>query len=92
MNLLAFWPHVPGHGSLHFWFKQAYCNAHSALTTHSGRQLGGEPIIFDWQAQTAAPFATRQTEFAPHGDGLHGFSAGTSCVGVGRQAMNASPE
>lgn len=44
---------------------QAFCNAHSAETTHSGLQFGGEPIIFGWQAHTAAPFATRQTEFCP---------------------------
>lgn len=53
------------HGSTHFWFKHASCNPHSADTTHSGRQFGGEPIIFVWQAHTAAPFDTRQFEFWP---------------------------
>lgn len=58
-------PHVPMHGSTHFWFKQASCKPHSADTTHSGLQFGGEPIIFVWQAHTAAPFVTRQFEFGP---------------------------
>jgi hypothetical protein len=37
-------PHVPGQGSLHFWFIQALSSGHSELTTHSGLQLGGVPI------------------------------------------------
>lgn len=44
---------------------QASCNPHSAETTHSGLQCGGEPIIFGWHAHTAAPFDTRHTEFNP---------------------------
>lgn len=40
----AFIPHDPGHGSVHFWFMQAFSDGHSELITHSGRQLGGIPI------------------------------------------------
>lgn len=37
-------PHVPGQGSVHFRFWQALSKGHSELTTHSGLQLGGDPI------------------------------------------------
>lgn len=37
-------PHVPGHGSTHFWFEQALSRLHSELMVHSGRQPGGVPM------------------------------------------------
>lgn len=46
-------PQVPGHGSMHFWFKQARSNGHSELLTHSGLQVGGLPINPGTQEQTA---------------------------------------
>lgn len=60
-------------GSKHFWFKQAKFATHSELTTHSGRQLGGDPTKFGKQEHTACPFISLHWLFAPHGDGLHGF-------------------
>jgi len=40
-------PHTPGpHGSTHLLFLHALDISHSGLITHSGRQDGGEPIIF----------------------------------------------
>ena len=44
-------PHVPGHGSLHFWLIQAKLSPHSLLLIHSGRQLGGEPLNSGKQEQ-----------------------------------------
>lgn len=46
-------PHVPGQGSLHFWFMQALFWAHSELTMHSGRHDGGAPTYSGWQEHTA---------------------------------------
>lgn len=37
-------PQDPGQGSRHFRLIQARWLAHSLLLTHSGRQLGGEPV------------------------------------------------
>lgn len=39
----VFVPHVPGHGSTHFWFMQALSEGHSVLITHSGLHAGGVP-------------------------------------------------
>lgn len=41
---LALRPHVPGHGSIHFWLTHALSCEHSELTIHSGRHDGGLPI------------------------------------------------
>jgi hypothetical protein len=48
---LVFGPHDPGHGSLHWFFKQANELAHSLFVVHSGRQFGGFPIIFSLHVQ-----------------------------------------
>lgn len=64
-------------GSLHFWSVHAKFGGHSELTTHSGRQLGGDPIKVGKHEQTACPFISLHWLFAPHGDGLHGFSSAT---------------
>lgn len=69
---LAFKPHELGHGSVHFWFTQARLAGHSVLTTHSGRQLGGEPTNVERQEQIAMPLFTRHSLLGPQGDGLHG--------------------
>lgn len=56
---LAFIPHVPGQGSVHFWFMQALVKAHSELTVHSGLQPGGLPMYSGKHEHTACPFTTR---------------------------------
>lgn len=68
----ALTPQVFGHGSVHFLFKQAKWNGHSAFTTHSGLQLGGIPLYSGRHVQTAWPFTSRHLLFGPHGDGEHG--------------------
>lgn len=66
-------PHVPGQGSIHFWFKHARFNGHSELWTHSGRQTGGLPINPRRHEHTAWEFTSLHWLFGPHGDGLQGF-------------------
>lgn len=58
--------------------RHAWVKGHSALTTHSGRHEGGDPIIVFWHEHTACPSTTRQTLFGPHGEGLHGSLDGSS--------------
>ena len=72
---LAPTPHVPGQGSIHFWLEHASFWAHSALTTHSGRQVGGLPKYPGTHEQTACPLISRHWLFGPQGEGLHGFWA-----------------
>lgn len=74
---LALIPHVPGHGSTHLLFRHAWVRGHSALTTHSGLQVGGLPICPGWHEHTAISFTILHKLFEPQGDGLHG-SLGTS--------------
>lgn len=73
----AFNPHVPGHGSAHFWLTHALLSAHSELTIHSGLHAGGEPIYPDWQEHTAWLLTTRQMLNGPQGFGEQG------CFGLG---------
>lgn len=49
----AFCPHVPGHGSVHFLLIHALSCGHSELTTHSGLQVGGVPMLPVAHEQTA---------------------------------------
>lgn len=70
---LAFIPHVPGHGSLHFWLLHASFCGQSALLVHSGLQVGGLPIYPTTHEHTAWLLICRHWEFGPQGDGLHGF-------------------
>lgn len=49
----VFVPQGPGHGLTHRALRQALSREHSELTTHSGRQFGGEPTYSDKQEQTA---------------------------------------
>lgn len=65
-------PHWPRQGSAHLLFMQALLDGHSLFIVHSGLQLGGVPIKFDWQLQTAWPFDSLQILLGPHGDGTHG--------------------
>lgn len=52
-------PQVPGQGSVQRWLMQASLSAHSELTTHSGRQVGGVLINPGRHEHTAWPFTSR---------------------------------
>lgn len=41
---------------MHFWFTHALFDGQSLLMTHSGRQLGAEPIIPGRQSHSALLF------------------------------------
>lgn len=69
----AFTPQALTHGSLHFWFTHAKCEAHSLLLIHSGLQYGGCPWYFGMQVQDGDPLISWHTELGPHGEGWHGF-------------------
>jgi hypothetical protein len=79
----AFWPQEPGQGSLHFSLMQAWLLAHSELTTHSGLQLGGEPMYPDKQEQDGEPPISRHCENGPHGVGWHGSWTTVGSLGGG---------
>ena len=52
---------------------QALSEGQSELTTHSGRQLGGDPIISGRQEHWhCPPMFLGGLEFGPHGFGTHG--------------------
>lgn len=68
-----FCPHVPGHGSVHFWLTQALLGAHSELTTHSGLHPGGVPIYVGKHEHTPWPLISRHWLFGPQGEGTQGF-------------------
>lgn len=69
----AFDAHVPGHGSIHLLFKQAFVGEQSVLTIHSGRHPSyGFPKYSGRQVQDPAPFCSLQIAFAPQGLGIHG--------------------
>uniref|UniRef100_A0A1A9VW36 Uncharacterized protein n=1 Tax=Glossina austeni TaxID=7395 RepID=A0A1A9VW36_GLOAU len=70
---LASIPQVPAHGLAHLNLWQALVWEHSALTVHSGLQLGGVPIKASKQEHTAKLFASRHLLFGPHGDGWQGL-------------------
>lgn len=65
----AFWPHIPGHGSLHFWFIQALSLGQSAFNTHSGLHcLYGSP----WYSGRHVQMPFWQRAFEPQGFGIQG--------------------
>ena len=75
----AFTPQRPGHGSWHFRLMQALSEEQSELTTHSGRQLGGEPIISGRQEHwQRSPITRGGLLFGPHGFGSHGSTYSTT--------------
>lgn len=84
-------PHVPGQGSTHFLLMQARFRGHSALATHSGRQLGGTPMYPSKQEHVGRSPVTRHTLFGPHGDGMHGLTGFGASIGFKRHPLNASP-
>lgn len=70
-------PHVPGQGSVHFWFEHASLRLQSELTMHSGLQDGGLPMKPCTHEHTACSLMTRHWLLGPQGDGLHGcFTSG----------------
>ncbi len=74
-------PHRPGQGSWHFWLVQALSGAQSEFMTHSGRQLGGLPIIPGRQEQSQRSPTTRGgLLLGPQGSGLQGSSATTGSM------------
>lgn len=87
-------PHEPGHGSTHFWFIHASAAGHSEFIEHSGRQFGGEPMYVGKHEHAKLSPLTRHSEFAPHGDGMHGFCGSLGCSGGGnglKHRVNGSP-
>lgn len=72
----AFAPQTPGHGSRHFWLRQANAFEHSPFDTHSGRQFGGDPMKVLRQEHDGESPITRHSELGPQGDGTHGFVTG----------------
>lgn len=63
---------------------QARLEAHSLLLTHSGRQLGGDPVNSGRQEHDGDSPVTLHCELGPHGDGWHGFDG----TGVGTSSAN----
>lgn len=103
----AFWPQVPGHGSIHLFLIQALSLEQSLFRTHSGlHSLYGSP----WYSARQVHIPSLHWAFAPQGFGLQGFlgSSGSemnSCKllfflrlfkillggGSGKQLVNGSP-
>ena len=76
-------PQRPGQGSWHFLLMQALSVGQSAFTTHSGRQLGGDPIISGRQEHWhLSPIRRGGLLFGPQGFGSHGSSATTGSIAV----------
>lgn len=76
---MALTPHVPSHGLMHLLREHIWLTGHSAFTTHSGRQFGGDPMKLYAHEQDGDPFIFLHAEFNPHGVGLHG-SLTSSCT------------
>lgn len=71
---MAFWEHVPGHGSEHLFPIHALFDGQSVLTVHSGLQSSyGFPKYSGKQVQDPAPFCSLQIAFAPQGEGTQGL-------------------
>lgn len=77
---IAFSPHNPGHGSLHFIFIQAKWYEQSLLLTHSGRQFGGDPIYSGKHEHDGDVPCTWHCEYGPQGEGIQGFWMGSSSI------------
>ena len=63
---------------------QALFDGHSELSTHSGRQLGAEPIIPATHPHWACPDTTWHCELGPQGVGVQGLS------GMGRNVPSST--
>ena len=76
----ALMPQVPGQGSTHLLFEQAWSRSQSELRIHSGRQPRyGSPNNPGGHLQVQTPFLGLLIALGPQGLGLH-----TSGFGVGR--------
>lgn len=81
-------PQVPGQGSVHLYLWHARFVGHSAFTTHSGLQFGGDPWYSGRHEHTAFPFLSMHLLFGPQGDGVHGCGvSGGSAVGQVRNKI-----
>ena len=75
----ALTPHSPGHGSWHFLLMQALSEEQSEFMTHSGRQLGGEPIISERQEHWhRSPIFLGGLLLGPQGFGTQGSTSATT--------------
>lgn len=74
----AFWPQVPGHGSVHLLRIQALLCGHSVFNIHSGRHsVYGSP----WYSGKHVHTPLLQLAFIPQGFGLHGsLSTGSAKI------------
>lgn len=72
---LAPTPQDPAQGFMHFWLLHASDRPQSELTTHSGRQAGGEPLYDGKHEQTDWPLIGLHWLYGPHGDGWHGVGS-----------------
>lgn len=90
----AFWPHDPGHGSLHFVSMQAKVLAHSELIVHSGRQEGGAPMKPSRQTHAATSPIALHFALGPHGSPKHGSTGLLSVVDktTGRKFGNCNSQ
>lgn len=69
---------------------QARWSKQSLLLTHSGLQLGGEPIKPGKQLQAGEPSTTLHSELRPHGLGWQGFlGTNNSVVSTIRSQLEA---
>ena len=86
-------PQRPGQGSLQRCCMHAVVWLHSELTRHSGRQLGGAPIMATSQEQTQTPFCSLCWLYAPQGLGSHGSVSSTTGIPAGTRVhcVIASP-
>jgi hypothetical protein len=76
---LALMPHRPGQGSWHFLLMHARSEGQSELTTHSGRQFGGEPIISGRQEHwQRSPITLGGLLLRPQGFGSQGSATSGS--------------
>ena len=74
---IAFTPQEFIQGSWHFCLMHANRLEHSLLLTHSGRQLGGNPINSRRHEQDGWSLSTWHSAFGPQGDGWQGL------IGIG---------
>lgn len=67
----------------------ACCEEQSLLETHSGLQLGADPMNPVKQEHDGLPPAeTWHCEFGPHGEGTQGSTGAAGDVGTGSTAMD----
>jgi len=66
---VAWIPHAPRQGFMHFWLLHASVRMHSELTVHSGLHAGGTPRKPATHEHTDCPLFSRQTLLGPQGEG-----------------------